>query len=74
MVATERGDFNDFPPLSHMHNLKPATDDTGAAENAANLFWGGVGGNVEIFRVSAKHKVAHRAPYHIGIETGIFQL
>jgi hypothetical protein len=52
---------------------KTAADDEGATELRLDLFRGGVGGHVEVFRAQMKQQIAHRAADDEGFEAGVLQ-
>jgi hypothetical protein len=74
MTAAKGGDLDDFPPDSHMNDLKAASDNPGAAKALLDLFGGGIGGDVEVFGVLADQQIPHSAPDHESIETVLLQL
>ena len=54
VMTTAKGrDFDDFPPDSHMNDLKSASDDPGVAKALLDLLRGGIGGDVEVLGVLA---------------------
>jgi hypothetical protein len=74
MTPAKGGDLDDFPPDSHMNNLKAASDDPGIAKALLDLFGGGIGGDVEVLGVLPNQQIPHRTPDHVGIETALLQL
>ena len=53
MTTAKGGDLDDFPPHSHMNDLKAASDDPGVAKALLDLLRGGIGGDVEVLGVLA---------------------
>jgi hypothetical protein len=53
MTATKRGDLDDFPPHPNVNDLKAATYDSCISEALLDLIGGGIGGDIEIFRLLA---------------------
>ena len=74
MTSAKGGDLDDFPPDSHMNNLKAASDDPGIAKALLDLFGGGIGGDVEVLGVLADQQIPNRAADHESIETVLLQL
>ena len=72
--GAEGGDFNQFLPHHHMHNLEASPDDAGAAATTAHLFRCGVRGDIKIFRVAIQQEVAHGTTNHISAVTSAFQI
>ena len=67
MVPPEGGDLNDLPAKTHVHNTETAPDDARVAKQRVHFFWGGVGGDIEIFRMPAQQQVSDRAADKIGL-------
>lgn len=61
MVGAEGGDFDDLTAEMHVDQLEAATNDARVAELGTDLFGGGTGGDVEVFRRDAQHQVADTA-------------
>ena len=74
MTTAKGGDFDDFPPDSHMNDLKSASDDPGVAKALLDLLRGGICGDVEVLGVLADQQIPHRAPDHVGVEIVLLQL
>ena len=74
MTTAKGSDLDDFPPDAHMNDLKAASDDPGIAKALFDLFWGRIGGNVEVLGVLSNQQVPYRASNYIGIEIVLLQL
>ena len=69
VMATAKGsDLDDFPPDSHMNDLKAASDNPGVAKTLFDLLGGRIGGDVEVLGALADQQVSHRAPDHVGVK------
>ena len=43
-----------------MHNLESPTDNAGIAKALFDLFWSGIGGDVEVFRALTQKQIPYR--------------
>jgi hypothetical protein len=72
-LAAEGGHLEQVLAEHHVHDLEAAADDEGTPEQFFHFFRGGVGGDVEVFRLHPQQQVAHGATDHEGLETGFLQ-
>ncbi len=65
--------FDDFRAENDVYQLKAFADDAGAAKQRANLAWGCVGGDVEVFGLKTNDQVAYCATDNEGVVAGLMQ-
>ena len=67
-LTAKGGDLNQIVTgESDMGQTKPPTDQKAVAKQFFDLFWGGIGGDVEILRLTLKEQVTHSAADQIGL-------
>ena len=70
----ESGDLDDLAGLTDMHNLESPTDNARIAKALFDLFWGGIGGDVEVFRARPQKQIPYRTADHKCVKTLFLQL
>jgi hypothetical protein len=72
-TAPEGRHLDDFPPESHVGQSKTTSDQSGIANQIADLIGRGAGGHIEILGVLAQQQIADAAADDVGGVPGFLQ-
>ena len=73
MLATKCRHLDHVTAAQHVHQLEAPADNARAAKQRAHALGRCIGSDIEVFWITAKQQVAHRAADHIGLEPFFLQ-
>ena len=73
MIPAKSGHFDDFTPISDVHDLKAAAYCSRTAEATLDLFRRGIGGHVKVLGLLAQQQISYGTTNDISVEAVFLQ-